>query len=127
MLVDPPKNSFSNTSVSLLINFEMCEDPLDWTRGVHGIRISFPQPQNPSRRRLSATYLPDVCTEQGWTKDECLESLMRKAGYNPTYNRGPNGGWRSVQGLKVERYRALKGRASHEAYIVAVSELGKLN
>ena len=99
MLVDPPKNPFSNTSVSLLINFEMCTDPLDWTRGVHGIRISFPQPQSPSRRRLSATYLPDVCTEQGWTKDECLESLMRKAGYNPTYNRGPNGGWRKLNAI----------------------------
>jgi AMME syndrome candidate gene 1 protein len=117
-------------SVSLLINFETCADPLDWTRGVHGIRIVFPHPLSPSRRRLSATYLPDVCTDQGWTKDECLESLMRKAGYDPSYSRGSNsggGGWRSVQGLKVERYRALKGRISYEGYVDAVSEMGKLN
>jgi AMME syndrome candidate gene 1 protein len=127
MLVEFFECFHSNISVSLLINFEICADPLDWTPGVHGIRISFPQPQNPSRRRLSATYLPDVCTEQGWTKDECLESLMRKAGYNPTYNRGASGGWRSVQGLKVERYRALKGRIFHDAYLDAVRELGKLN
>ena len=122
---------FLTFSVSLLINFETCSDPLDWTRGIHGIRIVFPHPQSPSRRRLSATYLPDVCTEQGWTKDECLESLMRKAGYDPSssYSRGSNGGggWRSVQGLKVERYRALKGRISYDEYVDAVSELGKLN
>ena len=117
----------SHTSVSLLVKFEVCDDPLDWTRGVHGIRIAFPHPQSPSRRRLSATYLPDVCTDQNWSKDECLESLMRKAGYDPSYGRGSNGGWRSVQGLKVERYRALKGRISYDGYCEAIKELGKLN
>jgi AMME syndrome candidate gene 1 protein len=118
------------SSVSLLIDFEACEDPLDWVRGTHGIRIVFPHPQ--SRRRLSATYLPDVCTDQGWTKEECLESLMRKAGYDPSYTRSllggkSGGGWASVQGLKVERYRALKGRISYEEYVEAVTDLGKLN
>ena len=126
-----PTFNLSWHSVSLLINFETCADPLDWTRGVHGIRIAFPHPQSPSRRRLSATYLPDVCTEQGWTKDECLESLMRKAGYDPSYSsRGTNGGlmgWRGVQGLKVERYRALKGRISYDGYVDAIAELAKLN
>ena len=117
----------SDASVSLLINFETCADPLDWTRGVHGIRIAFPHPQSPSRRRLSATYLPDVCTDQNWTKDECVESLMRKAGYDPGYTIGQNGGWRGVQGLKVERYRALKGRISYDGYADAIKELGKLN
>jgi len=119
----------ANTSVSLLINFETCGDPLDWERGVHGIRIAFPHPQSPSRRRLSATYLPDVCTDQGWTKEECLESLMRKAGFDPTYYRNPSGerGWRAVQGLQVERYRALKGRIIYEDYLQAIVDLGKLN
>lgn len=53
---------------------------------------------------------------------------MRKAGYDPNHFRGSNGGgWRSVQGLKVERYRALKGRISYSEYLDAVCELGKLN
>ena len=30
---------------------------------------------------LSATYLPDVATAQGWNKLETLDSAMRKAGY----------------------------------------------
>jgi len=114
-------------AVSLLINFEDCDDALDWTPGVHGIRISFPHPSSPSRRRLSATYLPDVCTDQGWTKDQCLESLMRKAGYDPSYNKPKNSGWRSIENLKVERYRALKGRISYDEYVDAVGELAKLN
>ena len=122
----PFPNVFSFSSVSLLINFESCENPLDWDRGIHGIRISFPHPQHHSRRRLGATYLPDVCTDQGWTKEECLESLMRKAGYDPGSSRG-GGGWRAVQGLKVERYRALKGHVAYSEYLDAVNELGKLN
>jgi hypothetical protein len=55
---------------------------------------------------------------------------MRKAGYDPGYSRGSsnsNTGWKSVQGLKVERYRALKGRISYDGYVDAVTELGKLN
>lgn len=31
-------------------------------------------------RRLSSTFLPDVPMEQGWTKDETLLQLARKAG-----------------------------------------------
>lgn len=33
-------------------------------------------------RRYGATYLPSVAEEQGWTKEEALISLMRKAGWN---------------------------------------------
>lgn len=44
---------------------------------VHGIRISFVH----DRQRYSATYLPGVALEQGWTKAETLISLVRKAGY----------------------------------------------
>ena len=56
-----------------------------------------------------------------------MESLVRKAGYDPGYSRRSNGGWRNVQGLNVERYRALKGRISYDGYVDSVSELGKLN
>ena len=62
-------------------------DPLDWTVGVHGIRISFTN----QSRRYGSTYLPDVAKEQGWTKEEALISLMRKAGWN-----GRSGEWKSA-------------------------------
>lgn len=51
---------------------------MDWTLGKHGLRISF----NYHSRRYGSTYLPDVAKEQGWTKEETMVSLMRKAGWN---------------------------------------------
>lgn len=70
--------SLSN-HVTLLTNFSTpTRDPLDWTLGIHGLRISFTY----HGRRYGATYLPDVAKEQGWTKEEAVVSLMRKAGWN---------------------------------------------
>lgn len=47
--------------VSLLLNFEDGSDYLDWSVGVHGIRIEFSL-ENGSKR--NATYLPEVAAEQ---------------------------------------------------------------
>lgn len=74
--------------VTLLTNFSTpTRDALDWTLGTHGIRISF----NIQSRRYGATYLPSVAEEQGWTKEETIVSLMRKAGWN-----GSSSGWSRV-------------------------------
>ncbi|KAL1587197.1 hypothetical protein WHR41_04255 [Cladosporium halotolerans] len=71
--------------VTLLTNFSSpTRDALDWTLGTHGIRISFTL----GGRRYGATYLPSVAEEQGWTKEETLASLMRKAGWM-----GGGSGW----------------------------------
>lgn len=62
-------------AVTLLTHFEPVDDALDWHIGVHGLRISF----SDKGRRYGSTYLPDVAREQGWSKEETLVSLMRKA------------------------------------------------
>ncbi|KAK5114730.1 hypothetical protein LTR62_002304 [Meristemomyces frigidus] len=68
-----------SSHVTLLNNFSQpTKDPMDWTIGKHGITISF----TINGRRYNSTYLPDVAKEQGWTKEEALISLMRKAGWN---------------------------------------------
>ncbi|KAL1303099.1 hypothetical protein AAFC00_006540 [Neodothiora populina] len=86
--------------VTLLTNFSApTRDPFDWTIGVHGIRISFTSHSN----RLGATYLPDVALEQGWTKEEAIISLMRKAGWS-----GKRDEWRKVSGLELVRYEGKK-------------------
>ncbi|ORY35091.1 AMMECR1 domain-containing protein, partial [Naematelia encephala] len=79
-------------TVSFLSPFEDCTDYLDWTIGNDGIRIFLPEtckpdpshpepalipPSNP----LSATYLPEIAVEHGWTKDEAIESACWKSGY----------------------------------------------
>lgn len=81
--------------VTLLTDFEPAADPLDWTLGTHGLRISFTH----HGRRYGSTYLPDVAKEQGWTKEETLVSLMRKAGWN-----GHRDEWKKVE-LGVVRYQ----------------------
>ncbi|KAF1923620.1 uncharacterized protein M421DRAFT_74946 [Didymella exigua CBS 183.55] len=87
-------------AVTLLTDFEPTPnaDPLAWDIGTHGLRISWTH----HGRRYGATYLPDVAREQGWTKEETLVSLMRKAGWS-----GRKDDWQKV-GLKVVRYQGKK-------------------
>ncbi|XP_055586296.1 uncharacterized protein CG5902 [Uranotaenia lowii] len=65
-------------SVSLLQGFEEARGYLDWTLGVHGIRIEF---YNERGSKRTATYLPQVATEQGWDQTQTIDSLLRKGGY----------------------------------------------
>lgn len=85
--------------VTLLTNFEPISDPMDWLIGTHGLRISFIS----NNRRYGATYLPDVAREQGWSKEETMISLMRKAGWN-----GRSAEWRNVRDLNVIRYQGYR-------------------
>ena len=85
-----------SVSVTLLTDFEPAADELDWELGTHGIRISFLT----KGRRYGACYLPDVATEQDWTKEETMVSLMRKAGWG-----GKKEKWREVGDIKVVRFR----------------------
>lgn len=76
--------------------------------------------------------MPDVAIEQGWTKEETLESLMRKAGWEGpssshhgstsrrllrgSYNSGPTETkqpWEEVKDFRVVRYRGLKASATY--------------
>ncbi|KAI1412795.1 AMMECR1 domain-containing protein [Hypoxylon sp. FL1857] len=93
-------------AVTLLTNFEDCDDAMDWEIGTHGLRISFTD----RGRRYGATYLPDVALEQGWTKEETLVSLMRKAGWA-----GRKDKWQSVD-LKVVRYQGKKKSLQYPEY-----------
>jgi uncharacterized protein (TIGR00296 family) len=94
-------------SVTLLTDFETCSDPMDWELGVHGLKVSFYH----HHKRYGATYLPDVAVEQGWTKEETLLSLMRKAGWW-----GRREKWREVGDLKVVKYQGKKESVDYEEY-----------
>lgn len=96
-------------SLTLLADFQPCSDPFDWELGTHGIKISFYY----RTRRYGATYLPDVAIEQGWSKEETLHSLMRKAGYDRRTKEDP---WDAVQDFKVVRYTGLKASGSHQEW-----------
>ncbi|KAJ4163511.1 hypothetical protein LMH87_005233 [Akanthomyces muscarius] len=93
-------------AVTLLTDFEEAADAHDWDVGVHGIRISF----HDKGRRYGATYLPDIASEQGWTKDETLFSLVRKAGWT-----GSRARWGELA-LKVTRYQGKKRSMNYGEY-----------
>ncbi|KAI8090053.1 AMMECR1 domain-containing protein [Halteromyces radiatus] len=83
-------------AVSLLTDFELAKDYLDWDIGKHGIWIEFSlvdddddnnilygrRRRRSSKTTTTATYLPEVIGEQGWTKEEAIDSLLRKGGYH---------------------------------------------
>ncbi|KAI9929222.1 hypothetical protein ASPWEDRAFT_49142 [Aspergillus wentii DTO 134E9] len=111
-------------SLTLLGSFEPCTNAMDWILGTHGIRISFIH----RGRRYGATYLPDVPVEQGWTKEETVESLMRKAGWDGATGgvarrllRGSNNSsssssgkpWDQVSDFRAVKYQGLKASADY--------------
>uniref|UniRef100_A9U6N5 Predicted protein n=1 Tax=Physcomitrium patens TaxID=3218 RepID=A9U6N5_PHYPA len=56
-------------TVSLLTDYETASNYLDW------------EFTHPDSTRRSATYLPEVAAQEGWTKLETVDSLARKASY----------------------------------------------
>lgn len=93
-------------AVTLLTDFEDAADEMDWELATHGLRISFAH----HGKRYGATYLPDVAAEQGWTKEETLVSLMRKAGWVGRKER-----WAEVP-LDVVRYQGKKERVEYAEF-----------
>ncbi|KAH7342238.1 AMMECR1 domain-containing protein [Rhexocercosporidium sp. MPI-PUGE-AT-0058] len=93
--------------VTLLTDFEDTADQLDWDLGVHGLKIAF----YVKNRRYGSCYLPDVAVEQGWTKEETIVSLMRKAGWT-----GRRDKWREVTDFKGTRFQGKAESLRWEEY-----------
>lgn len=92
--------------VTLLHDFEPATDVMDWDLGKHGLQIDFVY----HHRRMGATYLPDVPVEQGWTKEETLISLMRKAGWT-----GRSSEWKKIA-IRLTRYQGSKATVKWDEY-----------
>lgn len=101
-------NKISSSSVSLLTQFEECDDYLDWEVGKHGIYIHLTLPGR--KGTLTATYLPEVSKEQGWTKQEAIDSAIQKAGYNGTITEDIR------KGLRVRRYQSEKASMQYSEW-----------
>ncbi|XP_058789705.1 nuclear protein AMMECR1 isoform X2 [Phymastichus coffea] len=98
-----------HVSVSILRHFEDGINYLDWTIGLHGIRIEF---HNEKGNRRTATYLPDVAAEQGWDHTETIDSLLHKGGYKglitPDIRRS----------IKLTRYQSEQVTVSYQDYMI---------
>lgn len=62
-----------HVSVSLLLNFEEGRDYLDWTVGVHGIRIEYHDERG---NFYSSTFLPEVAPEQSMFHRHLVKCLF---------------------------------------------------
>eukprot|EP00941_MAST-03F_sp_MAST-3F-sp1_P003838 g3838.t1 len=94
-------------SVSLLTSFEEAEHVYDWDIRIHGIIINF----SAKSRSFSATYLPDVALDQGWTLKETIDSLIKKSGYRGAINDSLR------NSIRVTRYQSSKVKLSYEEYL----------
>lgn len=97
--------------LSLLTRFEKMPlgDLLDWTIGVHGIQIDFTDPL--THRQHSATYLPEVAHEQGWTQEETIEELVHKSAY-------PKALTDQVKArIQLTRYQSEKASLRYDEYV----------
>jgi len=99
-------------SISLLTNFENGEDVWDWEIGKHGIIIEFVDPKGKKRR---ATYLPEVAPEQGWNKQETIDSLISKAGWEGKVTD------QLRYSIQLQRYQSSKASLNYQDYIKHVS------
>lgn len=118
---------YLRVSVSLLVKYEECcsfpyensKDEtktegdnnincLDWTVGVHGILINF---RSPEKRHYSATFLPEVAKDQGWTQKETLFRLIQKSGYGGRITLD------LLRSIRCTRYQSSKVKLTFEEYL----------
>lgn len=88
-----------------MINFEDAKDIYDWEVGKHGIIVKADYEGD----HYSATYLPEVASEQGWDRITTLKSLLRKADYE--------GKFEEIEPyIKLTKYQSSKANLSFDEY-----------
>lgn len=87
---------------------------MDWVLGVHGIRIEF---LNERGMKRTATYLPQVATEQGWDQTQTIDSLLRKGGYRASITPEVR------RSIKLTRYRSQEIHMTYNEYRERQSQL----
>ena len=92
--------------LSLLVNFQPIDEPLNWEVGKHGIEIDFTDDKG---REYGSTFLPEVAQEQGWDQVTTLEYLVNKAGWNK--------GFKSIKHkIKARTYESIKYKMTYNQY-----------
>jgi uncharacterized protein (TIGR00296 family) len=91
--------------VSLLCNYESGKGYLDWEINTHGIVIHFG-----TGRKYTATFLPEVAGEQGWTKEQTIRTLVKKAGYQGTIAQ------KLLDDISLTTYESSKATLSYRDY-----------
>lgn len=96
--------------VSVLSGFEKANHVYDWDIGKHGIILEL------AGGRYSATYLPEVCSDQSWSKDVCIRSLAEKAGYRRPISDAV------LEAAVLTRYQSTKAELRFQEYLELIGE-----
>jgi len=115
---------FLECTVNFLTPFELCRNLEDWEVGIHGIYVVIPRPgrslslsesdnmlKPDVREAITATFLPDIASAQGWSKAKTIENAVRKAGIRGTLTPA------FYASLRLYRYQGLKARATWDDYL----------
>ncbi|MEW5302183.1 MAG: hypothetical protein WDW36_004988 [Sanguina aurantia] len=102
-------------TVSLLSCFAAIASWRAWEVGVHGLIIEFDDPDGGQQR--SATFLPDVAREQGWSKQECVDALIRKAGFSGRVTSALR------ESLQIVTYQSTTASLTYNEYTALKAEM----
>jgi len=98
---------FLSCSVSLLYDFEEANDCNDWEIGVHGLKIEFEDSRNKFR---SATFLPNVMTQFGYTKRQTIKRLIEKSGSKDKLTKS------LAAKIRTTRFKASEIKSHHKEW-----------
>jgi len=100
--------------ISLLVDYETCNDCFDWHVGIHGILIKFNCPV--TQNCFNATFLPEISKQQNWTKTQTVEALIRKSGYEGSITNT------FLLDIECTRYKSSKHHMKYDEYVKMVGE-----
>jgi uncharacterized protein (TIGR00296 family) len=100
-------------SVSLLVQYETCNNCYDWNIGQHGIIIKFKSSSSSSSSSssYSATFLPEVAVQQQWDHTTTIRQLIYKSGYTGTISTS------LLQSIHCTRYQSSKYTMTFPQYV----------
>lgn len=77
------------------------------------LSLSLPRSANPKQLKtvLHATFLPDVATEQGWSKVDAVNAAIRKAGFKGSVTEELR------RQCKVSRYQSKKVKVDYQEWV----------
>lgn len=111
--ISPSEVALLRCTVSLLHGFERAASWTDWQVGVHGLIISFTDPETLQPR--TATFLPEVAEAEGWSVSQTIDVLVRKAGYDGFVTPALR------DSLQITRYKSTTHSLTYEEFTAAAA------
>jgi|LauGreDrversion4_2_1035121.scaffolds.fasta_scaffold399122_1 uncharacterized protein (TIGR00296 family) len=104
--------------ISILFSFEDCELWNDWTVGMHGIILRFTS----MGQFYSATFLPEVMIEQGWSQETTILKAIQKSGFPLHFGTSIDAFIVTVSDFSLVRYQSSVASMTYYEYMQTISK-----